>query len=60
VSLRSRGETDVAAVAVDLGGGGHRLAAGFTGYGEAGEVLAAVRGRLDPASPDAPAEIRVG
>jgi len=60
VSLRSRGETDVAAVAVDLGGGGHRLAAGFTGFGEAGEVLAAVRGRLDPASPDAPAEIRVG
>ena len=34
VSLRSKGATDVAAVAVALGGGGHRLAAGFTGYGE--------------------------
>jgi bifunctional oligoribonuclease and PAP phosphatase NrnA len=48
VSLRSRGGTDVAAVAVALGGGGHRLAAGFTGYGEAEEVLGAVRERLDP------------
>jgi phosphoesterase RecJ-like protein len=48
VSLRSRGATDVAAVAVALGGGGHRLAAGFTGHGEAGEVLAAIRARLEP------------
>jgi bifunctional oligoribonuclease and PAP phosphatase NrnA len=47
VSLRSRGGTDVAAVAVALGGGGHRLAAGFTGRGGAGDVLAAVRERLD-------------
>jgi len=46
VSLRSRGATDVSAVAVALGGGGHRLAAGFTGYGSAAEVLAAVRVRL--------------
>ncbi len=46
VSLRSRGETDVSAVAVALGGGGHRLAAGFTGYGEVSEVLAAVRAKL--------------
>ena len=46
VSLRSRGETDVSAVAVALGGGGHRLAAGFTGYGDVGEVLAAVRAKL--------------
>lgn len=30
VSLRSRGGTDVAAVALALGGGGHTLAAGFT------------------------------
>lgn len=30
VSLRSRGETDVAAVAERFGGGGHRLAAGYT------------------------------
>lgn len=46
VSLRSRGATDVSAVAVALGGGGHRLAAGFTGYGTVAEVLAAVRARL--------------
>ena len=46
VSLRSRGATDVSAAAVALGGGGHRLAAGFTGYGTAAEVLAAVRGAL--------------
>jgi phosphoesterase RecJ-like protein len=30
VSLRSRGETDVGAVAASFGGGGHRLAAGYT------------------------------
>lgn len=46
VSLRSKGGTDVSAVAVALGGGGHRLAAGFTGYGEATDVLAAVREQL--------------
>ena len=34
VSMRSKGATDVGAVAVALGGGGHRLAAGFTGYGD--------------------------
>jgi phosphoesterase RecJ-like protein len=47
VSLRSRGETDVSVVAVALGGGGHRLAAGFTGYGSVLEVLASVRRKLD-------------
>jgi len=30
VSLRSKGETDVGAVAQSFGGGGHRLAAGYT------------------------------
>jgi phosphoesterase RecJ-like protein len=30
VSMRSRGDTDVAAVAESFGGGGHRLAAGYT------------------------------
>ena len=30
VSLRSKGAVDVSRVAVALGGGGHRLAAGFT------------------------------
>lgn len=30
VSMRSRGDTDVGALAASMGGGGHRLAAGFT------------------------------
>jgi phosphoesterase RecJ-like protein len=30
VSLRSRGDTDVGAIALENGGGGHRLAAGYT------------------------------
>jgi phosphoesterase RecJ-like protein len=47
VSLRSKGAVDVSAVAVALGGGGHRLAAGFTGHGTPGEVVAAVRSHLD-------------
>jgi bifunctional oligoribonuclease and PAP phosphatase NrnA len=46
VSLRSRGATDVSAVAVALGGGGHRLAAGFTGYGRVTDVLDAIRAAL--------------
>ncbi len=46
VSLRSRGVTDVSAVAVALGGGGHRLAAGFPGHGSLADVLAALRGQL--------------
>ncbi|GAA3337747.1 bifunctional oligoribonuclease/PAP phosphatase NrnA [Amorphoplanes nipponensis] len=46
VSLRSKGAVDVSAVAVALGGGGHRLAAGFTGYGAPGEVVTAVRDEL--------------
>ncbi|MGE5828970.1 MAG: DHH family phosphoesterase [Micromonosporaceae bacterium] len=43
ISLRSRGGTAGGAVAVALGGGGHRLAAGFTGYGDVAAVLAAIR-----------------
>jgi phosphoesterase RecJ-like protein len=43
VSMRSKGAVDVAQVAVALGGGGHRLAAGFTGRGAtAHEVVAAI------------------
>lgn len=41
-SLRSRGSADVGRVAAALGGGGHRLAAGFDGEGEADEVVARV------------------
>lgn len=38
-SLRSRGAVDVGAVAAGLGGGGHRLAAGFDGVGSVVEVV---------------------
>lgn len=47
VSLRSKGAVDVSRVAVSLGGGGHRLAAGFTGRGTPREIVAAVRALLD-------------
>ena len=47
VSLRSKGAVDVGSVAVALGGGGHRLAAGFTGHGSPGDVVVAVREQLD-------------
>ncbi|MEU4561726.1 bifunctional oligoribonuclease/PAP phosphatase NrnA [Actinoplanes sp. NPDC023936] len=47
VSLRSKGAVDVSGVAVSQGGGGHRLAAGFTGYGEVRDVVDAVRRQLD-------------
>jgi phosphoesterase RecJ-like protein len=47
VSLRSKGAVDVSRVAVAMGGGGHRLAAGFTGHGMPGDVVVAVRERLD-------------
>ena len=47
VSLRSKGAVDVGKVAIALGGGGHRLAAGFTGYGTPGDVVVAVREQLD-------------
>ncbi|WP_229069355.1 bifunctional oligoribonuclease/PAP phosphatase NrnA [Actinoplanes sp. DH11] len=47
VSLRSKGAVDVSGVAISQGGGGHRLAAGFTGYGEPADVVAGVRRLLD-------------
>jgi phosphoesterase RecJ-like protein len=47
VSMRSKGASDVSAVAVALGGGGHRLAAGFTGHGELTDVIDAIRAELD-------------
>ncbi len=47
-SLRSRGRVDVGAIAVDLGGGGHHNAAGFTFKGTAEAAVEAVRSRLDP------------
>ena len=42
VSLRSRGGTDVGGLAQEMGGGGHRLAAGFTVEGDVEEVLSKV------------------
>ncbi|MBF6348838.1 MULTISPECIES: DHH family phosphoesterase [Nocardia] len=53
VSLRSKDSgpgtddgADVAAIATRLGGGGHRYAAGYTTYGEPGEILAQLRTAL--------------
>ena len=46
VSLRSRGATDVGSLAVALGGGGHRLAAGFTTTGEVDTVLKEIQARI--------------
>lgn len=46
VSMRSKGAIDVSAVALELGGGGHRYAAGFTGDGDCEAVLGALRHAL--------------
>jgi phosphoesterase RecJ-like protein len=43
VSLRSRGGTDVARVAMALGGGGHTLAAGYSSSGDREATIAALR-----------------
>jgi phosphoesterase RecJ-like protein len=53
VSMRSKGQVDVSAVAMALGGGGHRFAAGFTGVGGPREVLRQVREQLSIAAHDA-------
>jgi bifunctional oligoribonuclease and PAP phosphatase NrnA len=42
VSLRSRGQTDVASVAASFGGGGHRLAAGYSSKAGLEETLEAL------------------
>ncbi|MFC4018056.1 bifunctional oligoribonuclease/PAP phosphatase NrnA [Micromonospora sp. GCM10011542] len=49
VSMRSKGAVDVSRVAVALGGGGHRFAAGFTGRGTVEQVVEGIRGQLDAA-----------
>ncbi|WP_114454627.1 DHH family phosphoesterase [Halopolyspora algeriensis] len=46
VSLRSDGRIDVSRAAAACGGGGHRLAAGFTADGPAEDVLASLRSAL--------------
>lgn len=48
-SLRSKGAVDVAAVAAELGGGGHRMAAGFTVEADLDVVLGWLREALGPA-----------
>ena len=45
--MRSKGAVDVSAVAVSLGGGGHRLAAGFTGHGTPAEIVSGICDKLD-------------
>jgi phosphoesterase RecJ-like protein len=42
VSMRAKSEVDLAAVASAFGGGGHRLAAGYSATGSAGEVVKAL------------------
>ncbi|WP_309232354.1 DHH family phosphoesterase [Micromonospora tarensis] len=49
VSMRSKGAVDVSRVAVALGGGGHRFAAGFTGRGTVEQVVDSIRAQLDAA-----------
>ena len=51
VSTRSRGATDVGAVCVALGGGGHRLAAGFTSHKDVDDTMRVILGALDDAPP---------
>ena len=46
VSLRSRGGTDVARVAMALGGGGHVLAAGYSSYVDREKTIEALRAKL--------------
>jgi phosphoesterase RecJ-like protein len=46
VSLRSRGATDVARVAMALGGGGHVAAAGYSSYVDREATIAALRAQL--------------
>jgi bifunctional oligoribonuclease and PAP phosphatase NrnA len=46
-SLRAVGAVDVSAAAAHLGGGGHRLAAGFTTSGTAEEIMNRLRAALE-------------
>ena len=46
VSLRSRGRTDVARVAMALGGGGHTLAAGYSSHLDREKTVQALRAEL--------------
>lgn len=47
MSLRSRGATDVGSLAAEMGGGGHRLAAGFTSGDPPEAVIAEIHRRIE-------------
>ncbi len=49
-SARSKGKVDVGRACSQLGGGGHRNAAGVTLDGSAGDAIARLRGRLAESS----------
>lgn len=46
-SMRSRGDTDVGSLAATMGGGGHRLAAGFTVEDEIDSVIEHILGAVE-------------
>ena len=46
ISMRSRGSTDVGALAAEFGGGGHRLASGFVFDGDAETAIESVLKRV--------------
>lgn len=49
VSLRAKEQLDISATATELGGGGHRLAAGYSATGPVDDVITALRAALDHA-----------
>jgi phosphoesterase RecJ-like protein len=46
VSMRAKAEVDLAAVASTFGGGGHRLAAGYSTVGSIDDAVASLRAAL--------------
>jgi phosphoesterase RecJ-like protein len=57
VSLRSRGGTDLSRVAVRLGGGGHRAAAGYTSHLDREGTIAALCALLSSGQPPRPGAV---
>jgi bifunctional oligoribonuclease and PAP phosphatase NrnA len=47
VSMRAKADVDLAAVASVFGGGGHRLAAGYSTSGSIDDAVASLRTALD-------------